>query len=77
MYGRDRLGELRVDLLALGRGGGAVGVEGGAGDLQQHARPGDVAALGLLRLDERVHRRRVSFAKKVTSAWPQSKRRPR
>ena len=24
---------------------GAVGVEGGAGDLQQHARPGDVAAL--------------------------------
>ena len=40
-------------------------VEGGTGDLQQLARPLDIAPLRLLRLDERVAVHRVSFAKKA------------
>src|SRR5690348_9100964 len=50
VHGQDRVGEFGVVTFALGWGGGAARVEGGAGDLQQHARPGDVALLRLLRL---------------------------
>src|SRR5262249_11825858 len=45
----------------------AGGVEGGTGDLQQLARPLDVAPALLLRLDERVDAHRVSFAKKAVA----------
>jgi hypothetical protein len=46
----------------------AAGVEGGTGDLQQFTRPFDAVARLLLRLDERVHRHRVSIAKKPSHA---------
>jgi hypothetical protein len=49
----DVLGELFVGALTGRREAGAVGVVGGPGDLQQLARPLDVALLCLLRLDER------------------------
>jgi hypothetical protein len=45
----DGLGELVVGELACRRDGAAVGVVGGTGDLQQLARPLDVALLCLLR----------------------------
>jgi hypothetical protein len=48
----DVLGELVIGELACRRDGGAVGVVGGTGDLQQLVRPFDVALLCLLRLDE-------------------------
>src|SRR5829696_8684262 len=63
----DVLGELVVDLLPDRRPVGAVGVVGGTGDLQQLARPLDVALLRLLRLDERIHVHRVSFTKKAVA----------
>ena len=47
-------------------------VEGGPGDLEELARLGDVAILGLLRLDERVHAHRVSLAKKATARFRMS-----
>jgi hypothetical protein len=67
MHGPDLAGELRVVLLTPA-GPGAVGVIGGTGDLQQLARPLDVAPASLLRLDERIHRHRVSLAKKPSPA---------
>src|SRR5438105_6673878 len=42
-------------------------VEGGPGDLEQLARPHDVALLSLFRLDEREHVHRVSLAKKAVA----------
>ena len=63
----DVLGELLVCDLPCRWDAGAVGVVGGAGDLQQLARPLDVALLGLLRLDERMHVHRVSLAKKAVA----------
>jgi hypothetical protein len=51
-----------VGELACRRDLGAVGVVGGTGDLQQLARPLDVALLCLLRLDERIDVHRVSFS---------------
>src|SRR5829696_1949842 len=63
----DVLGELVVGELAGRREGGAVGVIGGTGDLQQLARPLDVALLCLLRLDERIDVHRVSFTKKAVA----------
>src|SRR6266536_5541459 len=66
MDGFDLLRELGVGALALRRAG-QVGIEGGAGDLQQRARSGDVAPASLLRLDERIHRHRVSSAKKAVA----------
>ena len=50
-----------------GDGPGQVLVEGGTGDLQQLARPLDVAPASLLRLDERVDVHRVSLAKKAVA----------
>nr|WP_229868938.1 hypothetical protein [Streptomyces chryseus] len=47
----------------------APGVEGGAGDLEQFTRALDVVVALLLRLDERVHRHRVSFAKKAVARF--------
>ncbi len=44
-----------------------VRIEGGAGDLQQRARPLDVAPASLLRLDERVDVHRVSLTKKAVA----------
>jgi hypothetical protein len=60
----DVVGELLVGAMTRRGGVGAVGVVGGTGDLQQLARPLDVALLGLLRLDESIHVHRVSFTKK-------------
>jgi len=55
-------------LLLAPRRAGQVGIEGGAGDLQQRARPGDVAPASLLRLDERVAVHRVYIdAKKAVA----------
>nr|WP_167367931.1 hypothetical protein [Streptomyces agglomeratus] len=44
---------------------GAAGAEGGSGDLEQFTCALDVVTVLLLRLDERVHRHRLSFAKKA------------
>ena len=44
-----------------------MGIEGGTGDLQQLARPFDVAPALLLRLDERVNVHRVPSAKKAVA----------
>src|SRR6185312_13180371 len=60
----DQLGILAVPVRGLPVPGGVVG---GAGDLQQLARPLDVAPALLLRLDERIHAHRVSFAKKAVA----------
>src|SRR5690348_17969021 len=54
-------------LLLAPRRAGQVRIEGGTGDLQQHARPGDVAPASLLRLDERIAVHRVSLAKKAVA----------
>src|SRR5829696_4236005 len=63
----DVLGELLVDAVAGCDVGGAVGVVGGTGDLQQLARALEGALLGSLRLDERIDVHRVSFAKKAVA----------
>src|SRR5215216_4552482 len=63
----DVLGELLVDALAGCDVGGAVGVVGGPGDLQQLARTLDGALLGSLRLDEPIDVHRVSFAKNAVA----------
>src|SRR5215207_3861779 len=63
----DVLGELLIGALAGRDGAGMVGVVGGTGDLQQLARPLEGALLCLLRLDERIHVHRVSFAKKAVA----------
>src|ERR671912_1283375 len=63
----DALGQLLVCDLPRRWGAGAVGVVGGPGDLQQLARPLDVALLQLLRLDERIEVPRVSLAKKLVA----------
>jgi hypothetical protein len=57
----DPIAQLGIGQLP-GRGGGVLvpHVEGGTGDLEQPARPADVALLSLLRLDEREHVHRVS-----------------
>jgi hypothetical protein len=47
--------------------GSPAGIEGGPGDLQQLTRSFDAVTCTLLRLDERVHRHRVSFAKKAVA----------
>jgi hypothetical protein len=62
----DPPGELSVLLLAAGRPG-PVRTEGGAGDLQQRARPLDVAPASPLRLDERVDVHRVCVTKKAVA----------
>jgi hypothetical protein len=64
---RDLPGELGVLAASLRRLPGAGGVVGGTGDFQQLARPLDVAPARFLRLDERVHAHRVSFAKKAVA----------
>jgi hypothetical protein len=64
----DAVGELVVGALASRHAVGTVGVVGGPGDLQQLARPLDVALLGLLRLDEPIDVHRVSFTKKPSLA---------
>src|SRR3954453_8633345 len=63
----DLLGQLGV--LTRSNGGlvGALRVVGGTGDLQQLTRPLDVVVASLLRLDERVHVHRVSFAKNAVA----------
>src|SRR5262245_46600140 len=66
MHLLDLPGQLGVGPLAP-RGAGQVRIEGGTGDLQQRARPGDIAPASLLRLDERIHRHRVSPAKKAVA----------
>src|SRR5262249_58996147 len=66
VHGPDLPGQLGVLPLAPG-GAGQVRIEGGAGDLQQHARPGDVAPASLLRLDEPIAVHRVSLAKKAVA----------
>src|SRR5262249_24622406 len=66
MHDLDLLGELGVVLFAL-RPAGQVGIEGGAGDLQQGARSCHVAPASLLRLDEGIHLHRVSLAKKAVA----------
>src|SRR5512133_2019146 len=63
----DVLGELLIGALAGRDGAGMVGVVGGTGDLQQLARPLEGALLCSLRLDERIHVHRVSFAKKAVA----------
>jgi hypothetical protein len=63
----DLLAQVGVGLLARGGLIGALLVVGGSGDLEQLARLLDVAVAGLLRLDERVHVHRVSFAKKAVA----------
>src|SRR5215217_1780801 len=72
----DVLGQLLVGALPRRRGAGAVGVIGGPGDLQQLTRTLDAALLRLLRLDERIHVHRVSFAKKAVArlSTPRSSR---
>jgi hypothetical protein len=62
----DPPGELSVPLLAAVQPG-PVRREGGAGDLQQRARPLDVAPASPLRLDERVDVHRVSVTKKAVA----------
>src|SRR5947207_15431068 len=66
MDGVDLAGQLRV-LLVSPRRPGQVLIEGGTGDLQQLARPLDVAPARLLRLDERVNVHRVPSAKKAVA----------
>ena len=61
---RGQPGVLAVPVRGLPAAGGVVG---GTGDLQQLARPLDVALLRFLRLDERVAVHRVSFAKKAVA----------
>src|SRR3954454_5026349 len=63
----DLLAQVGVGLLADGAPVGALLVVGGSGDLEQLGRLLDVAVAGLLRLDERVHVHRVSFAKKAVA----------
>src|SRR5215211_991987 len=63
----DVLGELLIGAVAGRDGAGAVGIVGGTGDLQQLARALEGALLGSLRLDERIHVHRVSFAKKAVA----------
>src|SRR3954454_24008604 len=67
----DLLAQVGVGLLAdgapVGAPVGALLVVGGSGDLEQLARLLDVAVPGLLRLDERVHVHRASFAKKAVA----------
>jgi hypothetical protein len=71
----DPLQQLAVLTFATGAAGGpggGVGVVGGPGDLQQHARTGHaprptVRAALLLRLDEGGDLHRVSFAKKAVA----------
>src|SRR5215211_4698064 len=72
----DVLGELLIGALAGRDGAAMVGVVGGLGDLQQLARALDVALLCSLRLDERIHVHRVSFAKKAVArlSTPKSSR---
>src|ERR1700744_13727 len=73
VHGDDPLAQRRVSAgpgAAAGGGGGAVGVVGGAGDLQQPARPAHGGALGGgLRLGERVDVPGVSFAKKAVARF--------
>src|SRR6266487_3452484 len=66
MHGPDLPGELGVAAL-VPRRAGQVLVEGGAGDLQQRARPRGVAPVSLLRLDEQIAVHRVSLAKKAVA----------
>src|SRR6266487_1903672 len=68
MHGLDLAGEFRVVLVPPGRALQVL-IKGGAGDLQQRARPLDVAPALLLRLDERVAAHRVSLAKKAVARF--------
>ena len=72
MQPHDRRRQLHLLDLAVGRDAVALCVVGGPGDLEQLARPADVAVCDLLRLDERVHRHRVSFAKKAVARFKMS-----
>src|SRR6266568_2057107 len=63
----DTFTEFGIGELARGRNMLVPLVEGGPGDLEQRARLGDVALLGLLRLDERERVHRVSLAKKAVA----------
>src|SRR5207247_808758 len=62
----DLAGEVRVVLATPGWALQML-AEGGTGDLEQLARPPDVAPARLLRLDERVDGHRVSLAKKAVA----------
>jgi hypothetical protein len=66
MHGPDSRGQHRVGALA-GRRPGPVGIVGGSRDLKQLTRALDAVLLRSLRLDERVHAHRVSFAKKAVA----------
>src|SRR5487761_826715 len=70
--GLDPGGQLGIALLPARGPAVSRSVAGGTGDLQQLARPLDVAALRLLRLDEGIQPHRVSFAKKAVARFRMS-----